>query len=83
MPTNVKKIKYFLTGINFVKQGALKTTIGNSCGVNENSCGVFVSFYYKKIIENNILGLQVEFDIEAFRIEIRDTIMKLLKFFYS
>ena len=41
----------------------------------DNNCGVCICYFYKKWIEQNFDGLQLQFNKEAFKVEIVQTIL--------
>ena len=52
------------------------------------NCGVYVCYFYKKYTEQNLNSLQMQFNKEAFRLEINQTIMsqiikKKIKFYLN
>ena len=59
---NMKTISWQFLNINHVLQ------------TDTNNCGVFISYFFKNIIEDKMTALGLPFNTSAFRLEMKETI---------
>ena len=67
----------WITGILFVNQELWSwqsLIVKHVLQADSYICGFFISYFFKRILEGNLAALELEFDTQAFRLEMGETI---------